>query len=395
MIGTSPGSGEYIVADDGKDNESTRGVRGGFGAASLRDALRAVAGLREPTTRPTEEVAPPEAAATPAEPFVVEPHPQPTPAPQAETAQVDVAQANVVPPAAPQVTQPIADAAPFDLQPSTLVPEMSVPPVPEPEIEAMAVEQVSMPEPTPQPQAVPREMQSGGQTMLLRPNEQNVEPIQPVGETPAPAPVEAAPVTAAPVESTVEPVALAAAPAISQNSVDPEPVAPLPVEEAVVQDVASEIPGGLAMNSIGTDDNKTRMVRGVQKPGRDDYYQEPVVAWLVVIGGPGLGAFRPVYEGNNALGRAQTQRISIDFGDDAISAEEQAYIRYDSTDRSFLFVPNLAKTNVVSLNESKPTSAVPLSPMDVVTVGQTQLVFVPFCGPDFDWSELRNISSGA
>ncbi|MEO0620247.1 MAG: FHA domain-containing protein, partial [Pseudomonadota bacterium] len=140
--------------------------------------------------------------------------------------------------------------------------------------------------------------------------------------------------------------------------------------------------------------DQTRLVRGVQKPGRDDYFQEPVVAWLVVIGGPGLGAFRPVYEGNNALGRAPTQRIAIDFGDDAISAEEQAYIRYDSTDRTFLFVPNLAKTNVVSLNETKPTSAVPLTPMDVITVGKTQLVFVPFCGPEFDWSELKAIGSG-
>jgi hypothetical protein len=26
--------------------------------------------------------------------------------------------------------------------------------------------------------------------------------------------------------------------------------------------------------------------------------------------------------------------------------------------------------------------------MDVITVGRTQLVFVPFCGPEFDWSEL-------
>ena len=26
--------------------------------------------------------------------------------------------------------------------------------------------------------------------------------------------------------------------------------------------------------------------------------------------------------------------------------------------------------------------------MDVITMGRTQLVFVPFCGPDFDWSAL-------
>ncbi len=27
--------------------------------------------------------------------------------------------------------------------------------------------------------------------------------------------------------------------------------------------------------------------------------------------------------------------------------------------------------------------------MDVITMGRTQLVFVPFCGPDFDWAALQ------
>lgn len=137
--------------------------------------------------------------------------------------------------------------------------------------------------------------------------------------------------------------------------------------------------------------SRTQLVRGRQKLVRNDFAQDPVVAWLVVVGGPGLGAFRPIFEGNNTIGRAKTQRVSIDFGDDAISSEEQAYIRYDSTDRSFLFVPNLAKTNVVSLNDKRPTGAVELAHMDVITMGRTQLVFVPFCGPDFDWAELAEV----
>ena len=84
--------------------------------------------------------------------------------------------------------------------------------------------------------------------------------------------------------------------------------------------------------------------------------------------------------------------MPVDFGDDAISAEEQAYLRYNSSDRTFLFVPNLAKTNVVRLNDDKPTAAVKLRPMDVITMGRTQLVFVPFCGEEFDWSELAELS---
>lgn len=133
---------------------------------------------------------------------------------------------------------------------------------------------------------------------------------------------------------------------------------------------------------------RTQLVRGKVSVKRGEFETDPVVGWLVVVGGPGLGQFRPVYEGNNTIGRAAGNRIALDFGDDAISSDEQAYIRYDSAERSFLFVPNLAKTNVVSVNETRPTGAVELAQMDVITMGRTQLVFVPFCGPEFDWSAI-------
>lgn len=133
---------------------------------------------------------------------------------------------------------------------------------------------------------------------------------------------------------------------------------------------------------------RTQLVRGKSRITRQSFHQDPVVGWLVIVGGPGLGAYRPIYEGNNTIGRAATQRIPLDFGDEAISSEEQAYIRYDGGERGFLFVPNLAKTNVVAVNEKRPTSAVQLQAMDLITMGRTQLVFVPLCGPDFDWGDI-------
>ena len=51
-------------------------------------------------------------------------------------------------------------------------------------------------------------------------------------------------------------------------------------------------------------------------------------------------------------------------------------------------MPNLAKTNIVAVNDRKPTGAVELAAMDLITMGRTQLAFVPFCGHDFDWAEL-------
>jgi len=139
---------------------------------------------------------------------------------------------------------------------------------------------------------------------------------------------------------------------------------------------------------------RTQLVRGKLKVERGEFEKDPVVGWVVVVGGPGIGNYRPVFEGNNSVGRAPQNRVSIDFGDEAISSEEQAYIRYDSSDRSFLFVPNLAKTNVVSVNNKKPTGAVSLNQMDVIVMGRTQLVFVPFCGTDFDWSALSETTKG-
>lgn len=136
------------------------------------------------------------------------------------------------------------------------------------------------------------------------------------------------------------------------------------------------------------DPARTQLVRGRQSLKRGQFVQDPVVGWLVITGGPGLGAFRPVFEGNNTIGRAPNSRIPLDFGDDSISFEEQAYIRYDGTDRGFLFVPNMSKTNVVSVNAKRPTTAIDLAAMDVIIMGRTQLVFMPFCGPEFDWSEI-------
>lgn len=150
--------------------------------------------------------------------------------------------------------------------------------------------------------------------------------------------------------------------------------------------------GGAAAKSANGDDvERTRLLRGKSKTKTVEFFQDPVVGWLVIVAGPGLGAFRPIYEGNNAVGRSSSQRIPIDFGDDTISSEEQAFIRYDSADRTFLLVPNLAKTNIVALNDRKPTGAVELSAMDLITMGRTQLVFVPFCGEEFDWTELTEL----
>jgi len=216
-----------------------------------------------------------------------------------------------------------------------------------------------------------------------RPLEGQVPALQSTGgETKAltrePKPIEAADPTAQ--------LKRAAAPAL-------KPAVPLAVDAAKIQAAKIPPPHTPATNTSAPDTQapKTQAVRGKPKVLRNNFLADPVVGWLVVVGGPGLGSFRPIFEGNNAVGRSKDQRIPIDFGDTTISSEEQAYIRYDSADRAFLFVPNLSKTNIVAINDKKPTGAVKLELMDVITMGRTQLAFVPFCGEEFDWSELSDL----
>jgi len=120
-----------------------------------------------------------------------------------------------------------------------------------------------------------------------------------------------------------------------------------------------------------------------------DVRTDPVVGWLVVLDGPGKGNFRPIYSGSNTIGRSTNQRIPIDFGDDAISSEKQAFLVYDGRKRQYQLVPNLERPNLVHLNDSALLANGELKPHDKITMGRTTLLFVPLCGPDFDWAEVK------
>lgn len=228
--------------------------------------------------------------------------------------------------------------------------------------------------------------------------------VEPLDEAPAPAmqlppptpeprpapPVAQSEAVKPPPATTVEPKPVSLSAAEAARSARGDGIAPL---RSMTSESEAPPTTRVVKGSSAGKPAETQLVRGKQKMERGGFKIDPVVGWLVIVGGPGIGNYRPIFEGNNAMGRSENQRIPLDFGDDAISSEEQAYIRYDSSDRSFLFVPNLAKTNVVSLNDKRPTGAVELRQMDVIVIGRTQLVFVPFCGTDFDWSELVNTKS--
>lgn len=113
---------------------------------------------------------------------------------------------------------------------------------------------------------------------------------------------------------------------------------------------------------------------------------EPVVAWIVVVKGPGRGGFRPVHVGMNSVGRAPSQRICLDFGDESISREEHAFITYDDEQRTF-YLQHGGKSNLVRLGDKPVLQPAELKAGDQFRIGNTTFRFFPCCGPDFNWSD--------
>lgn len=113
---------------------------------------------------------------------------------------------------------------------------------------------------------------------------------------------------------------------------------------------------------------------------------EPVAGWIVVIKGPGRGGFRPVFVGMNSVGRAPSQRICLDFGDETISREEHAFITYDDETRTF-YLQHGGKSNLVRLADKPVLQPTELKPNDRFRIGNTTFRFVACCGPEFNWSD--------
>ena len=111
----------------------------------------------------------------------------------------------------------------------------------------------------------------------------------------------------------------------------------------------------------------------------------PVVGWLVCVDGPAKGRDYRIHAQKNWIGRAPHMDICIS-GDNCISSEEGAFIAYDPKKKFFHFAPGRGR-NLMYLNDDVLLTPVVLKPYDILTIGETKLMFVPLCGERFDWDD--------
>ena len=135
---------------------------------------------------------------------------------------------------------------------------------------------------------------------------------------------------------------------------------------------------------ITKEDNKTTDNHTVH------YFQksigtEPVVGWLVCVKGVHFGEDFKIRSGRNFIGRSGAMDVSLS-GDKAVSRDKHAILTYDPKSNSFMIQPG-DSSELCYLNDEMVLIPTKLGKNERISLGESELMFVPFCSDDFRWED--------
>lgn len=112
----------------------------------------------------------------------------------------------------------------------------------------------------------------------------------------------------------------------------------------------------------------------------------PCVGWLIAIGGVHIGQDFRLKVGKNFIGRDPGMDIAM-TGDKSVSRNRHAIVVYEPKQHLYLIQPGESSA-LVYCNDEVVLAPVKLKPYDIITIGEINLLFLPLCGEQFNWSEL-------
>jgi len=118
--------------------------------------------------------------------------------------------------------------------------------------------------------------------------------------------------------------------------------------------------------------------------GQAKLSKDPVVGWIVIVNGPGRGQSLALGYGMNSIGRGPDERVSLDFGDEEISRQSHALLTYDTKGRKF-YLQHGGGVNLTYVGANPVLQVIELKGREIISIGKTDLCFIPFCGSDFEW----------
>lgn len=115
---------------------------------------------------------------------------------------------------------------------------------------------------------------------------------------------------------------------------------------------------------------------------------DPVVGWLVCLEGPDRGKDFRLHMEKNYIGRSPAMDVVIE-GDNTVSREKHGVVVFDPKRQVFWLLPGEA-SGLVYLNGEVVHSPAQMQRDDVIELGQTRLVLIPFCGEKYSWTETTD-----
>lgn len=156
---------------------------------------------------------------------------------------------------------------------------------------------------------------------------------------------------------------------------------PLTVPQPVVSQPVVSQPANVTV-PIVSDDDRTLPVTADMLDGMAEK-PAPVVGWLVCTDGVNKGADYRLHQGRNFIGRSPEMDVCI-LGDNTVSRSSHAIVVYDPRSNVYLAQPGSSK-ELFYVNDKLVLNPVELKTMDLLSIGDTKLMFVPLCGEQFHW----------
>lgn len=155
-------------------------------------------------------------------------------------------------------------------------------------------------------------------------------------------------------------------------------------------DVSATIPDTSASVTVADADFDKTIGMAIwdgSKEGTSSGPVTPVVGWLVCKKGSEFGKSFELKAGRNFIGRSDENDVAI-RGDQAISRKEHAIIVFDPKSGQFHAQPG-SSSELFYLNDAAVLQVTALNDRDVISLGNTELIFVAFCGVSFSWEDQR------
>lgn len=111
---------------------------------------------------------------------------------------------------------------------------------------------------------------------------------------------------------------------------------------------------------------------------------EPVVGWLVCWEGGERGKDFRLHSEKNYIGRSEKMDVCLK-NDPSVSRDNHAIVSYNPRNGVFKVHPGESR-GMVYLNGNDVDTPQELKGYDMIELGGTRLIFVPFCSPRFRWT---------